>query len=697
MNIYAGTSSGLYELVVPSYGNSSFRAIKGIDASAVVMKERHGIRLAGTASGLFEITGTSAKKISNGVVYDVSFSESDPKVVYAAGTEGMVALRLNGSTWTQIARVPGPEFRTVLEIEKGRVWVTCRSEILRIDYAAEPKKIERFRTSRGAPEGWINVFKFQGHPVFATSKGLLQFSESEGRFVADPELGLEFSNGGKSVSQLAVNANHDVLITGTDYNTYLEGLPLAKRERIENPMLGLLPGELYGLFLDDDGTAWGSGSDGVLYRWNPIRKHVMPELKVLIRRVMSGNGTTISSTRSGVSNQAAQVSDHTVRFEFAAPFYADQEGIQYQTRLDGYEANWSKWTNEAAREFYDLSEHNHEFHVRAKNARGQLSPEAVYMFRILQPWYRTWWAYGSYVLAILGLTRLFQRWRQLKAVQSENVRLEAMVAQRTAEIRAERDQNEALLLNILPAAVAFELRRNGSVKPTLFEDVTVCFSDFREFTSSSARVSPDELVSALNEYFTAFDGVMEKYGLEKLKTIGDSYMFASGLPEPSPSHALNAVLGAFEMMQIVKRLNREGKATSWQMRIGLYSGPVIAGVVGKRKFAFDIWGNTVNLASRMESSGVPERVNLSATTHHCVRDFIQCEPRGDIHIKGGQELEMHFALAPLPELIEGPLKDGIPLAFREKYEATFGHSPKSFPEFMLLKESCKPSARSKAV
>jgi class 3 adenylate cyclase len=301
---------------------------------------------------------------------------------------------------------------------------------------------------------------------------------------------------------------------------------------------------------------------------------------------------------------------------------------------------------------------------------------------VFPPFYRTWWAYATYVGLLLLAGWLILRWR-LDALQAKNRWLEGVVEERTAEVRKERDQNEELLLNILPRPVAAELRSNGSVKPTTFDDATVCFSDFVGFTLSSEKLPAETLINALNEYFTAFDEIIGRYGLEKLKTIGDAYMFAGGLPNLRPSHAVDAVLAALEMAAAVNRLTRPDKGVNWKIRLGLYSGPVVSGVVGVRKFAFDIWGNTVNFAARMESAGSPGRVNLSETTCQRVGEFIQCEARGPVKIKEGREMEMFFAVGPKPELLQGPLIDGVPEAFRKAYENAFGEPPKSFPASAL--------------
>lgn len=231
--------------------------------------------------------------------------------------------------------------------------------------------------------------------------------------------------------------------------------------------------------------------------------------------------------------------------------------------------------------------------------------------------------------------------------------------ERTLEIRQQRDEiqvqerkSNSLLLNILPATVADELKATGAVKPVAFDDVTVCFTDFVGFTLSSEKMPAGTLVGALNEYFSAFDEIVARHGLEKLKTIGDSYMFVSGLPARRKSHAVDALLAALEMVAFVQQLATGRDGPAWNIRVGLHSGPVVAGVVGTQKFAFDIWGSTVNFAARMESSGVPGRVNISERTRDLLAGLIDCEERGQIKIKEGRELPMFLAIGPVPDFAD---------------------------------------------
>jgi adenylate cyclase len=207
-------------------------------------------------------------------------------------------------------------------------------------------------------------------------------------------------------------------------------------------------------------------------------------------------------------------------------------------------------------------------------------------------------------------------------------------------------RSESLLLNILPAVIAEELKDNGRVEAKQFKEVTVMFTDFKNFTQITEKLSPAELVAELDELFKAFDHIISNHKLEKIKTIGDSYMCAGGLPVPNTTHAINMVQAALDILQYMQRdfqkKTLEGKET-FEVRIGIHSGPVVAGIVGDNKFSYDIWGDTVNLASRMESSGEAGKVNISGATYMLVKDRFHCVHRGKIQAKNKGEVDMYFA------------------------------------------------------
>lgn len=211
-------------------------------------------------------------------------------------------------------------------------------------------------------------------------------------------------------------------------------------------------------------------------------------------------------------------------------------------------------------------------------------------------------------------------------------------------LKEERDKSDQLLLNILPEGTALELKQFGKVEAESFDSVSVLFTDFKGFTSYADNLSPEKLVETVNFYFSKFDEIIEKYDLEKIKTIGDAYMCAGGLPFPDEDHPTKIIEAAFEIAEFVEnsKLNASNIDVNLGIRLGINTGPVVAGVVGSKKFAYDIWGDAVNIASRMESNSESGRINISENTYQIVKDKYDCEYRGELNVKNKGKMKMYF-------------------------------------------------------
>jgi class 3 adenylate cyclase len=234
--------------------------------------------------------------------------------------------------------------------------------------------------------------------------------------------------------------------------------------------------------------------------------------------------------------------------------------------------------------------------------------------------------------------------------------LEEKVTERTLELaekneilNVELQRSEQLLLNILPYETAQELKMSGKAVARYYPDITVMFTDFKGFTHIAEKLSPEQLVQEIDEFFTAFDLIMEKNGIEKIKTIGDAYMAASGLPAINDTHALdmvNAAVDIIEYMEVQKQIRISEGRPVFDIRIGIHTGPVVAGIVGHKKFAYDIWGDAVNLASRMESSGEAGQINISQCTYDRISSNYSCIFRGEIEAKNKGKVGMYFVNIP---------------------------------------------------
>jgi adenylate cyclase len=206
-------------------------------------------------------------------------------------------------------------------------------------------------------------------------------------------------------------------------------------------------------------------------------------------------------------------------------------------------------------------------------------------------------------------------------------------------------QIQGLLSNILPDEVAEELQRDGVATPRFYESASVLFTDFKSFTKLADSLSPQEVVAELNSCFNVFDDIIVRYGLEKIKTIGDAYMCAGGIPVEDPDHYKKMVRAARDIQQYIRQRNQEREVSGlqpWEIRIGIHVGPIVAGVVGKKKYAYDIWGSTVNIASRMESNGEPGQINISSALYELVKEKYHCTYRGKIYAKNVGEIDMYF-------------------------------------------------------
>jgi ligand-binding sensor domain-containing protein/class 3 adenylate cyclase len=351
--------------------------------------------------------------------------------------------------------------------------------------------------------------------------------------------------------------------------------------------------------------------------------------------------------------------ESNIRIEYGSVSLDDPEAVRYQYYLEGLDQDWQPLTGETDVHYPSLPAGHYVFKVKAMGRTGLFSIRpAEFRFTILPPWYRSWWFLTIVGIVLVSGTVSYVKLRE-RQLRMRNQILEQRVEERTAEVRAKSDEIagqkvriEELLLNILPKAVSDELKDTGKATAKRFDHVTVMFTDMKGFTTMAEKMTPEQLVAELDECFVRFDRITARYGIEKIKTIGDSYMSACGLPTPVEHHALRAVLAALDVREEMVRWQAERDGTGkapWVLRIGLHSGPVVAGVVGKRKFAYDIWGDTVNTASRMESSGSPGEVNISGSTHELVKDHFVCEHRGQVEAKNKGKIDMYFVRRIAPQ------------------------------------------------
>ncbi len=326
-------------------------------------------------------------------------------------------------------------------------------------------------------------------------------------------------------------------------------------------------------------------------------------------------------------------------------FIVEPEGIyEYRFFLKGFDRKPTHWQKAVYKEYTNLPAGRYSLHVMFRGPEMKIGETAPLYIKVKPFWFLTGLAKTVYIflflLTLLGFYRLLKH-----KFERRQYILEQTIKKKNEDLMAENEKSGKLLANVLPKVTADEIMEKGKATKTKFNFVTVLFSDIQGFTQIAEEMNPEILIDELDKFFFHFDTVVEKYRIEKIKTIGDAYMCAGGIPEKNRTNPVEVILAALEMQEYMKQLKESSKLKGmkyWDIRIGIHTGTVIAGVVGHKKLSYDIWGDTVNTASRMESSGEAGRVNISGTTYEFVKDFFVFEYRGKMPVKYKGELEMYF-------------------------------------------------------
>jgi len=402
---------------------------------------------------------------------------------------------------------------------------------------------------------------------------------------------------------------------------------------------------------------FSTGSKG-LDRIHPERYSSVVTSSVYLRSLaINQKPFPLSTGVNNLEELSLNYNQNTISIETGIiDYYANGKGhIRYKLKSGDNEEDWQYGPAYYTIRYEKLPPGKYELVLQASNTGNEFnSAEKKLVISISPPFWQTWWFRTLAVIALLLLFYEIYRWRTATLRKQKRI-LEQTVKERTAEVveeKAEVEKQKAksdeLLLNILPFEVAEELKEKGYTTAKSFDEVTILFSDIKGFTHVAEKLTAQELVKEIDTYFSAFDNIMQQYGLEKIKTIGDAYIAAGGLPEDNTATVQNVVEAAIAMQRAVEDLKKkrvENNLPYFELRIGIHTGPVVAGVVGIKKFQYDIWGDTVNLAARMEQSGVPGKINISKYTYEKVKDHFHCEHRGKIDAKNKGEIDMYFIIS----------------------------------------------------
>ncbi len=615
-----------------------------------------------TDYGLYIIEYGKARLLLEGDFEDVIESDFYHDQIYISSSNGLLLAQQNyDGSFDKIGYINNLDYsiRTIAETENGQLWLGSNNNgLFRVDFT-KPGELSpvfiHIQRGYGLPENydWIDVYKTRNGILFSTYNGVYRYNE-KALFVKDSLMGINFTSGKNWIYPIHEDKHGNLWFSSGHKDTYKKNSgvaywnPKSKTYKTKFSPFQLISDRTIESILHDEADITWYGSINGLIRYQESKQiQDTSSIPCILRHVSIENDSVILN-KTVYTNENSVLSSpvvfthrqRNIRFEFAAPFYRSGDDILYQTKLEGFQENWTDWSNEYYKEYTNLSSNNYVFKVRAKSPFGRISETTSFEFTIRPPLYFAWWAFIFYVAFGLSLLYMLSKQREFRHAK-EKYELESIIATRTEELLNQKVQTERLVNRILPKRTVEEIRTKGKASSRRYEMATVLFADIQGFTKIAETTKPEVLIKQLDIVFKSFDQIIEKYDIEKIKTIGDAYMCAGGIPTPNNTNPIEVVLAAMEMQEIVSQINKE-EGVDFKVRIGIHTGPLVAGVIGTQRIAYDIWGDTVNIASRMETHGEVGQVNISSSTYSHVKEFFHCMYRGKNPVKYKGDLDMYY-------------------------------------------------------
>lgn len=654
--IFIATTQGLRYLN-PDYNilyltSKKFIPIKEIQYTSHKLLSTDKYLLITTTNGIFALDKKlKVKKIYGGFAEPIFKLNDNADSILVGLSNGLGLIVINNNGKFNFYRLKSNSIinpRTIARDGYDEFWIgTDYNGVYKVKINFEEKSYtitEHYYKNYGLPQnfGWLDVYNISTGILFSTQKGVFRYNPQKKIFYLDTLFSKSYN---KWFYPIVEDKNKNIWFSTGTVGAYEKRVNLLYLKRngtykkINEPFKVLSDYNIESIFPDKDAVVW-FGSFDILIRFDAKKlTQDTCSLFIYLTSIIAGNDTF--SVVNLTEPLKIKYKNNNITFKFISPYFtSENKPILYQYYLQGFDSKWSNWSLTNVKEYTNLPEGDYIFYVRSKNIFGTISPTLRVPITIKPPLYRTIYAYICYILFVMFLILTIIQWRTYVNAK-EKREIENELNNRTKELAEQKEKVEMLIRNILPEDTIHELSEKGKITNKKYKMVSILFSDVKGFTELASRFNPDELFNELNIIFNAFDKICEQHYIEKIKTIGDAYMCAGGIPMKNRTNPIDIVLAALKMQEFVIS-NRDKFKFQWQIRIGIHTGEVIAGVIGTKKFTYDIWGDAVNIASRMESTSEANEINISQATYEKVSEFFICEHRGKLPVKYKGQLDMYF-------------------------------------------------------
>ncbi|PCI97284.1 MAG: hypothetical protein COB15_08150 [Flavobacteriales bacterium] len=613
-----------------------YTKILGIEGKAKQFLHYKDILLVAANTGLYQVSKFEASKIiKNKYINFIAQSKNDLNKFYIGTNSGLLILKNINDKWVVEDKISDfkENIYSVLELDKNNLWVGSENIAYNIlfDNSGYPVRIKPYPFKTDFTERILvrSVFNI---PYFFLSTGLYSYNKKKDSIVFNSKVNKGFTGQSKYIfSQKNITwvFNEHKWVSLHEQSKYAN-LPEEFLELFDN---------ISNIYVDNKRNMWIIDNNNSIYKILNVKKDYKEIFDVYLDFVIGKGGFLLPK-----NNLELDYDNNSLRFNISAPYFVKSNAINFKYYIDGLKNGWSDWRNDHYIDLPYLPNGDFVLHIKARNILGKETAVKTFAFIISAPFYKKWW---FYILCLIGVVVLFWGVIRLREKQSkrEQKLLEEKIATRTEQLEKEKQISEELLLNILPKETAEELKKYGKAKARNHKFASVMFTDFKGFTFLAETLSSVDLVREIDFCFSKFDDIIEKYQVEKIKTIGDAYMCAAGVPTKNSFNPILITLAGLEIAQFMKKHIADRKKKNqpyFELRIGVHTGPLIAGVVGKKKFAYDVWGDTVNIAARLESSGEVGMVNVSEATYQSIKEYFDCEFRGEVKAKNKGKIAMYF-------------------------------------------------------